>query len=72
MQFYDADLYAVWVDITRGLVEKPSRIIEENFGAEFILSDLTHRGFLEQAADDPRLKEVYRDGESVIFQVIDL
>jgi hypothetical protein len=72
MQFYDANLYAVWVDITRGRVENPSSIIKENFGAEFILSDLTHRGFLGQAADDPRLQEVYRDAESVIFQVIDL
>jgi hypothetical protein len=72
MQFYDADLYAVWVDITRGRVEDPSRIVEENFNAEYILSDLTHRGFLAQAADDLRLQEVYRDAESVIFQVIDL
>jgi hypothetical protein len=72
MQLYDADLYAVWVDITRGRVENPSQIIEENFGAEFILSDLSHRGFLTQAADDPRLQEVYRDAESVIFQVVDL
>jgi hypothetical protein len=72
MQFFDADLYAVWVDITRGRVENPSRIIEENFGAEYILSDLTKREFLGQAADDPRLQEVYRDDESVIFQVIDL
>jgi hypothetical protein len=71
MQFYDADLYAVWVDITRGRVENPSQIIEENFGAEYILSDLTHRGFLTQATDDVRLQEVYRDSESVIFQVVD-
>ncbi|MBW6466106.1 MAG: hypothetical protein K0B06_06350 [Brevefilum sp.] len=72
MQFYDADLYAVWVDITRGRVENPSRIIEDNFGAEYILSDLSKRGFLGQAADDVRLQEVYRDAEAVIFQVIDL
>ena len=72
MQLYDADLYAAWVDITRGRVEDPSRIIEENFGAEYILSDLTHRGFLTRAADDVRLREVYRDAESVIFQVVDL
>ena len=72
MQFYDADLYAVWVDITRGRVENPSQIIEENFNAEFILSDLTHREFLGEAAVDPRLQEVYRDDESVIFQVVDL
>jgi hypothetical protein len=72
MQIYDADLYAVWVDITRGRVENPSRIIEDNFGADYILSDLSKRGFLGQAADDVRLQEVYRDAEAVIFQVIDL
>jgi hypothetical protein len=50
MQFYDADLYAVWVDITRGRVEDPSQIIEENFGAEYILSDLIHHEFLSSSS----------------------
>jgi hypothetical protein len=71
MQLYDADLYAVWVDITRGRVANPAQIIEANFGASFILSDLQHEGFLNQADRDPRLESVYRDGEAVIFQVID-
>ncbi len=71
MQLYDADLYAVWVDITRGQVENPAQIIQENYGASYVLSDLLHEGFLNQADRDPRLQEVYRDGEAVIYRVID-
>jgi hypothetical protein len=71
MQFYDADLYAVWVDITRGRIENPSKSILENFGARFVLSDLLHNGFLNQAERDPRLVEVYRDAEAVVFQITD-
>jgi len=71
MQIYDADLYAVWVDITRGRVENPSNIIEANFGASIILSDLLHESFIRQAANDPRLQEVYRDEDAVIFQIVD-
>lgn len=71
MQLYDADLYAVWVDITRGRVENPSAIITENFGARYVLSDLLHDGFLNQAERDPRLAEVYRDADAVILQIMD-
>ena len=71
MQRYDAHLYAVWEDITRGRVANPAETIVGNFGASYILSDLLHEGFLTQAARDLRLEEVYRDGEAVIFQVVD-
>jgi hypothetical protein len=71
MQFYNPYLYDQWVDITRGRVENPSQTIAENFGATYILSDLTKDGFLNQAERDPRLQEVYRDDEAVIFQVVE-
>jgi hypothetical protein len=71
MQFYDADLYAVWVDITRGRIENPSTIIVNNFDARYVMSDLLHDGFLSQAESDPRLVEVYRDEDAVVFQVVD-
>ena len=71
MQIYDPDLYSVWVDITRGRIENPSTIIEKNFGASYILSDLQHERFIRQADNDPQLQEVYRDADAVIFQVVD-
>ena len=70
LQLYDADLYDLWVDITQGDVENPSQIIARTFDSQFIHTDLNHGDFLEVAGDDPGLKEVYRDDQAVIFEVI--
>jgi hypothetical protein len=69
MQQYDPDLYERWVDITRGRVPRPSEAIRSEFGARYVMSDLLHGSFLELADEDPRLIEVYRDGDSVVFEV---
>jgi len=69
MHLYDASLYDLWVDITQGKVERPAQAIEQKFGARWIVTDLRHRSFLEQAASDPKLVEVYRDGEAVVYQI---
>lgn len=71
LQLYDRDLYDTWVDITRGRVEQPSRLILEQFAARYIHTDLKHGNFLRQAENDPGLVEVYRDEQAVIFQVIE-
>lgn len=70
MQLYNGDLYDTWVDITQGKVENPSEVITTDFGARYVLTDLLHTSFLSQARDDPRLVEVYRDTDAVVFQVI--
>jgi hypothetical protein len=70
MQLYNPKLYDLWVRITRGDAERPSRYITASFGARYIHTDLDHRAFLDQAAKDPGLKEVYRDNQAVIFEVI--
>jgi hypothetical protein len=70
MQLYDADLYNLWVKITQGRVDNPSRIIADTFGAQWIHTDLNHQDFLHVAAKDPGLKEVFRDSQAVIFEVI--
>ncbi|RPI29903.1 MAG: hypothetical protein EHM70_15255 [Chloroflexota bacterium] len=66
---YDAGLYHSWVEITQGKTEQPSGPIEQEFGARYVLTDLRHQGFLDQAEKDPGLVEVYRDKDSVIYQV---
>jgi hypothetical protein len=71
MQLYDAKLYDLWVDITRGDVEEPSRFIVAEFGAQYVHTDLRHGDFLDQAARDPSLREVYRDDQAVIFEVVE-
>jgi len=70
LQLYDPDLYALWVDITQGDVEHPSRVIATTFDSHYIHTDLNHEDFLQVAAEDPGLREVYRDDQAVIFEVI--
>ena len=69
MQLHDAALYDEWVDITRGRVVLPGASIRDRFGAQFVFSDLDHEGFLDAAADDPALREIYRDEYAVVFAV---
>jgi len=70
LQLYDADLYDLWVNITQGDVENPSQVIATTFDSRYVHTDLNHQAFLEVAADDPGLKEVYRDDQAVIFAVM--
>ena len=70
MQLYSPALFDLWLDITHGDVESPSRYISKSFGASYVHTDLDHENFLDQAASDTGLKEVYRDGQAVIFEVI--
>ena len=69
MQLYDAELYDLWVDITQGSVENPSRAIFEDFGARYVLTDYQHDGFLDRARGDPQMVVVYRDADAVIYQL---
>jgi len=69
MLLFDAGLYDRWVEITNGDVERPSAAILQDFGARYVMTDLRHQDFLEQAARDPSMIETYRDGDSVVFQV---
>ena len=70
MLIYHPSLYDLWVDITRGGIEHPSSAILQDFGAHYVLTDLKHSGFLERAAQDLGLVEVYRDGEAVIYRAV--
>jgi hypothetical protein len=69
LQLYDSDLYDEWVKITRGEVEQLSKVILERFSARYVHTDLKHGNFLRQAANDPGMIEVYRDGQAVIFEI---
>jgi hypothetical protein len=69
MQMYDDDLYDLWVPLVRGEVNQPSQFIANVFHARYVHSDLNHQDFIQKAAEDPYMTEVYRDDQSVIFQV---
>jgi hypothetical protein len=70
LSLYDAALYAEWVDLTQGKQTPPGPAIRADFGAEYVLTDKRHGDFLRVVADDPTLKEVYRDDEAVVYQVL--
>jgi hypothetical protein len=69
MQLYNPELYNLWLEVTQGKVELPSQVIHDWFKSSYVVTDLLHKDFLSQAADDPGLREVYRDESSVVFQV---
>ena len=70
LQLYDSVLYDLWVEITVGDVQEPSKDIREVFEAEYVFSDLNHKDFIRQADRDEGLELVYRDKDAVIYQVI--
>ena len=72
MQLYDSELYDLWVEITQGDVENASQVIANQFASQYVHTDLNHADFLQVVADDPGLKEVYRDDQAVLFEVIAL
>jgi hypothetical protein len=69
MQLYDPELYALWVNITKGNVDNPSQLIASKFGSHYVHTDLNHKAFLTVAGKDSGLREVYRDSQAVIFEV---
>ncbi len=71
LQIYDPMLYEEWVSITGGEVENPSELIRTHFNSRYVHTDLNHGDFIEQAENDPGLREVYRDDQSVLFEVLE-
>ena len=70
MQLYDRQLYDLWVKITKGSIEHPSSYIYSRFGAEYVVTDLNHTDFIRRAEADPGLKQVFRDPQSAIYQIV--
>ena len=69
MQLYNSELYDQWVEITRGEIEQPARLIHDRFGASYVISDLRHDDFIRQAQADEAMVEVYRDDNSVVYEI---
>jgi hypothetical protein len=69
MHQYDPELYQLWRTITRGGQPQPGALIRERFGSLYVLTDLNHFEFIDLAAQDPQMREVYRDATSVVYAV---
>ena len=70
MQLYDQETYDLWVLVTRGEVQQPSQFIANHFHSRYVHSDLKHGNFIRKAEQDPGLREVYRDDQAVLFEVV--
>jgi hypothetical protein len=70
LQIADPNLFDLWLKVTKGNVDNLSEVITKSFAAEYIHSDLNHSDFIRAASNDPAMKEVYRDKDSVLFQII--
>ena len=70
LQLYDQESYDLWVLITHGEVQQPSQFIANQFHSRYVHSDLKHGDFLRNAEQDPGLREVYRDDQAVILEVL--
>ena len=67
---YDESLYEQWVALTRGEVNQPVPIMQNSFGADYIFADLNHVDLLGQLAQDPKVREIYRDEYAVIYEIV--
>jgi len=65
----DPATWQVWRSITQGRTRSPSVPIRERFDAPYVLTDLQHERFLQMAASDPGLEEVFRTRTVVIYRV---
>lgn len=69
LQLKDPELFELWVEITRGREKDPSIPIYERFAAEYVMTDLAHDRFIDQANVDAGMEELYRDEEAIIYRV---
>ncbi|MCC7107162.1 MAG: hypothetical protein IT307_18675 [Chloroflexi bacterium] len=71
LSIYDYGLYRAWRAISTGQVSQPGQEIRERFGAEWVVTDLSHARFIEQATADPGMDQVFRGGEAIVFHIRD-
>lgn len=69
LEIKDPALFDTWIDITQGEVELPSQQIIDEFAAQYILTDLAHKKFINRVGEDPAIVEVYRDEEAIIYWI---
>ncbi|GAB4437885.1 MAG: hypothetical protein Kow0031_19730 [Anaerolineae bacterium] len=69
MHLRDPALYRLWRDTTQGW-GNIGPVIRDEFEAGYAITDLDHQGFIDKAASDPYLAEVYRDEFAIIYRVL--
>jgi hypothetical protein len=70
MESYNAPLYQLWRETTRGWSQNLGQTIYQNFGTEYALTDLGHDGFIDKAEQEEGMIEVFRDEYAIIYKIV--
>lgn len=71
MYLYNQDLYAKWVDITRGKRYKDLyNIVKDDFKAKYILATVDHQDMIRSLDNNFYFAKVYSDNEAIIYKVL--
>lgn len=71
LQLAQPTLWNLWLAVTQGIVERPSVLIQESFGARYVVSDRGHDAFAVSATADPAMHLVYEDATGLIWYISD-
>ena len=73
MAQFDQRLFDLWKAIRDGSVENPSRVIREEFGAEYVVVDVAGKQrvlFGYRAAADPNMRKVFQDSYCAVYRIV--
>ncbi|MCS6805919.1 MAG: hypothetical protein RMM98_07620 [Acidobacteriota bacterium] len=71
MRLKDERLFRRWEAITRGKVKQPEDEILHTFGCQYVITDNKHDEFMEIADASPRMKRVFSDKFTTVYQVLE-
>jgi len=67
---HDKERYKTWLKIIKGeFADDVVLVIKEKFGAQYVLLDNDHEILGRQLDINPKSKQVYKDFESVVFEI---
>jgi len=70
MRLKNAKLYKLWRNISKGRVKHPEGALLNTFDTRYVFTDTHHKGFIHMAKRNHRLKKVYSDKNTIVYQVL--
>jgi len=73
MKRFDERLFNLWNAVREGKVENPSQVIQQEFGAEYVVVDVAGKGrlpFIFRADSDGRMRRVYEDQYCLVYRIV--
>jgi hypothetical protein len=67
---HDPDRYRDWTDMSAGRSTRPSAIVRDRFGSNYVLVEKDHKAMLESFRADPHAVVSYEDDDAVVFVIL--